>query len=305
MKIWVHLYRLTPTVKSLKPRDGALLKVEWAVGQVGYSDLHPWPEFGEPSLEEQLQSLAYLKLTPLAEKSLEFNYQDREYRLLKRSAFLGLILPRSHRLILNLTSLDTLQLNEWQSAGYTHLKVKMGKDLKRETETLTQLALASPLQWRIDLNGRLETGRFLEWWKSLEPTVRARVDFIEDPVKNGETLPEAGPWATDWVSLKNAGIRVVKAARDNADQLMSYDRVIFTHGMDHPLGQACAAWAASKFYARYPKKTEICGLADPDVYEPNLFSEVWRCPGPRLKPTPGMGFGFDEQLEAVAWERIL
>lgn len=49
---------------------------------------------------------------------------------------------------------------------------------------------------------------------------------------------------------------------------------------------------------------EVCGLADCESYELDDFSKVWRSAGPRMKPTPGLGFGFDEQLESIKWERL-
>jgi len=43
MKIWIHRYELKPREAKMKARHGVLVKSEWAVGQIGFSDLHPWP----------------------------------------------------------------------------------------------------------------------------------------------------------------------------------------------------------------------------------------------------------------------
>ncbi|MBX3021009.1 MAG: hypothetical protein KF799_04975 [Bdellovibrionales bacterium] len=305
MKIWVHPYQLRPRVPHVQPRMGVLVKVEWAMHQVGYSDLHPWPEFGEQPLDAHIDSLAKVEFTPLAEMSMEFNYIDREFRLHKRNAFLGMIVPRSHRLVFDIETLQAPQLTQWQKDGFTHIKVKMGRDLKRETEAFTQLAYSSNLLWRLDMNGRLSEKDFTDWWKKLDDSVRARIDFIEDPVNKDEQLKVPGPWADDWSKQKFAKIRVVKPAREAAEELISYDRVVFTHGLEHSFGQACAAWSAANYYGQHPKKTEVCGLAAPDIYEPDDFTRAWSCEGPRMKPTPGFGFGFDELLEKLKWERIL
>jgi O-succinylbenzoate synthase len=212
MKIWIHKYQLNPADRRFKPRVGALVKAEWALSQTGYSDLHPWPEFGEAPLDEHIESLRKVAFTPLAENSLEFNYIDREYRLTKRNAFAGLIPPRSHRLVTDLRKTDAKALSEWHKAGYTHLKVKMGDDLSAETDLLVQLVYASPLMWRIDLNGKLNASDFTAWWKSLGEDVKARIDFIEDPT-GGEQLKIAGPWANDWKIQERAQIRILKPAR--------------------------------------------------------------------------------------------
>lgn len=304
MKIWAHRYELVPNKKDFHARQGVLLKVEWAVGQVGYSDLHPWPEFGEPSLDTHIVSLAEMKFTRLAEISLEYNYIDREYRLLKRNAFLGLILPRSHKLISDIVTVDSGRLRAWQMAGFTHVKVKMGARLKEETDALVSLAYSTGLLWRIDMNGRLSETEFVSWWRSVDDAVKERIDFIEDPISGG-SLSVRGPWANDWKTQEGARIRVLKPARESIDDLHTYERVIFTHGLDHPLGQAAATWAAAQFYSRHPKMTEVCGLAGADAYERDDFSKSWFCEGPRLKPTAGTGFGFDRILENLSWERVL
>lgn len=304
MKIWVHPYTLKPRLASVAPRMGALVKVEWALHQVGYSDLHPWPEFGEAKLDVHIDSLAKVEFTKLAEISMEFNYIDRECRLHKRNAFLGMILPRSHRLVFEIEKMEPQTLSQWQKEGFTHIKVKMGQNLKAETEAFTQLAYSTSMLWRIDMNGRLNETEFLKWWQNLDEAVRARIDFVEDPVKD-EQLKIQGPWADDWFKQKLAKVRIVKPAREAAEELVPFDRVVFTHGLEHPLGQACAAWSAAHFYGQHPKKMEVCGLAASDVYEPDEFSKAWHCEGPRLKPTTGTGFGFDGLLESVKWERIL
>ncbi len=143
MKIWIHRYELLPVDRRFNARAGALVKVEWALNQIGFSDLHPWPEFGEPALEEHIESLRQIKFTTLAENSMQFNYMDRELRLSKRNAFTGLILPRAHRLVTDIATLNAQVLNEWHRAGYSHIKVKMGHDLVNETEALIGLAFST------------------------------------------------------------------------------------------------------------------------------------------------------------------
>lgn len=304
MKIWVNRYELKPRESKMTARLGALVKVEWATGQVGYSDLHPWPEFGEPTLEEHIASLKSLQFTPLVENSMEFNYQDREYRLLKRNAFLGQILPRTHRLVFDLEALQQSQLRQWSEQGFTHIKVKMGRNLKVETEILIQMAYATALMWRVDFNGRISEGDFVNWWQNLDVAVKARIDFVEDPLAQGE-LKLAGPWANDWKRLARAQIRIVKPARERSEENAKYSRVIFTHSLDHPFGQACALWAAGRFYSQHPKMTEVCGLGATDFFEPNEFSKAWHVEGPRMKPTEGTGFGFDQLLATRDWESLL
>ena len=144
--------------------------------------------------------------------------------------------------------------------------------------------------------GRLKAG-------ALDPSVKARVDFVEDPSSAGD-LKIAGPWANDWKVQSKAQIRIVKPARETNEELSHYARIVYTHSLDHTLGQACAAWTAAKYYMRHPRRLEVCGLAATDFFAPNDFSRAWHCEGPRMKPTEGMGFGFDELLASLKWERL-
>ena len=187
---------------------------------------------------------------------------------------------------------------------YVAKNPQTGEDIKAETESLVQLAYASNMLWRIDFNGKLKAEEFLGWWSTLGEAVKRRIDLVEDPT-SGEQLKIAGPWANDWKKQEKAQIRILKPAREGLEELAKYDRLIFTHGMDHPLGQACAAWAASRFYSAHPKKMDVCGLGSPFLYEPDEFSKAWSSEGPRIKPTPGMGFGFDQILQRLDWERLL
>jgi O-succinylbenzoate synthase len=304
MKVWVHGYQLTPKVPTGPHRRGALLKVEWALGQIGYSDLHPWPEFGEAPLDVHLEQLGAMKFTRLTEVSLEFNYIDREFRLLKRNAFLGLIIPRSHKLVVDMTSgVSGQDLAAWEKQGYSHVKVKMGKNLAVETQALLELAYSSHLSWRLDFNGLLSAEEFTEWWKKLDADVKRRIDFVEDPIREGKIKIE-GPWANDWFKNEQARVRIIKPAREGIDDIGVFNRIVFTHGLDHSFGQACAAWTAGKFYSAHPKKVEVCGLNGGDVYQPDDFSRKWENASPRMKPTTGLGFGFDEILESLKWERL-
>ncbi|MGE4132123.1 MAG: hypothetical protein AB7F86_10835 [Bdellovibrionales bacterium] len=305
MKIWVHGYELNPVQHSPQksPRQGALLKVEWALGQVGYSDLHPWPEFGEESLDRHLEALAEMRLSRLIEISLEFNYIDREFRLLRRNAFLGMIIPRSHFLIPNILEVSEDDLRQVYAKGYTHIKVKMGRDWPHEVVKLQQMLRVSNFRWRLDFNGQVSQENLAAWWSDLKADLKVKIDFIEDPVADGHPRIQ-GPWASDWIQTDGAQIRVMKPAREGVEEAVTTGRVIFTNSLEHTFGQACAAWAAAHYYMQHPKKTEICGLSTENIYERDEFSRAWSSVGPRMRPTPGLGFGFDDLLESCKWERI-
>ena len=280
MKVWLHPYQL--------PRLGALIKVEWDRHRIGYSDLHPFPEFGEPPLEAHIEALASLEFTELVERSLDLNHADAEYRRMNRSAFLGLALPRAHRLVTDIRAINSDDLEEWRALGFTHIKVKMGRRLGVETPKLEDLCAQSNFMWRLDFNACLVADQFTDWWRGLAKHVKTRLDFIEDPAMDDlEGL--SGPWADDWVEQDGAEVVICKPARDAPEQEDINKRIIFTHSLDHPLGQAAALWTAARFYRYYPDRAEVCGLGMGTAM---------------LKPPTGIGFGYGEMLAELPWERV-
>ncbi len=284
MKIWLHRY-------LLGTHEGSLVQVQWANGNIGFSDLHPWPEFHEAHLDQHILSLTKGEPTALAKNSLRFNQIDGDLRAQKKSAFAGLALPKAHKLVRDIRTLNPMLLVEWQKEGFTHVKVKMGAALSDETVILLRLSKASSFKWRLDFNGRLNAEKFTEWWAQLDPAVKMKIDFVEDPT-HSEPLTIAGPWANDWYRQPQARIGIVKPARESVDDIPLYDRLVFTHSLDHPLGQACAVWTAAQYYAAHPAKREVCGLSGIDE-------------GPQMSAIPGTGFGYDGMLNELEWERLL
>lgn len=298
MNVRTHRYTLQPRDRRLPPRQGTLLKVEWSPGNYGYSDLHPWPEFGEAPLVKHLASIDAASFTDLVTYALEFSLHDHDLRKMGRNAFLGLILPRSHRLVFDLSSITPKLLEKWQGEGFTHVKVKIAGDLAKAALQLEKLSAATALKWRLDLNGRYSEREFAQWWKKLGLAVRNQTDFVEDPCAETDGAPPC-PLASDWLMYQSARVRIVKPARERLEK--PYARVVFSHSLDHPLGQAAALWSAARHYRNQPQQLEVCGVAAGDWYESEAFSCQWNCTGPVMKPTPGTGFGFDTLLQGLTW----
>lgn len=303
MNIWFSDYVLQPRyslnakLASRDVRGGRLLKVEFAPGKIGYSDLSQ-PQFLENSL-----NLAKL---------------DSEYRARGKSAFAHLRLPKTHKIITEIEThgkgesllndkTDSIQL-------YSHYKIKMGRDLSAETKTLYQLIKSLPQEKkiRLDFNAVLPETEFSEWWKNVSEWLVVHLDFIEDPFpfdpnRWGAWLAQC-PLALDAdlnaVTLKNpsAQVVIVKPAWFDIGDCKVDSRVVFTNGMDHPLGQMAALYKAAKYYEKYPEKEEVGGLRSWELFETTEFSEyLGPQVGGEVKPAHGTGFGFDEILERVNW----
>lgn len=322
MKIFTHLYTLQPgtdpTRAARRPRSGALLRVEFDDGTIGYADLHPLTEFGHGPLDEQLASLSVNRPTPLAQLSLQHARADADARRAGISLFDGLPDVRSHALFTDWSHAPRSVFERCIEDGYAAVKLKIGHDPEREANAINRLA-DLPLQWRLDANASSGTESFLQ---RLEPQMRAKIEFLEDPCPyNAEvwtTLAarEKFPLALDWelpdtaAPWPGAQILVIKPASQDAFPLaltavQAGMKIVVTHSMDHPLGQAVALWTAKQLRQHYGKAVLDGGLQAKDLYKPESFSKKIGTRGPLTTPPAGTGFGFNKLLTQLSWHQLL
>ena len=114
---------------------------------------------------------------------------------------------------------------------------------------------------------------------------------------------EAGPHSLA------AQVMVIKPAIDEPFLLgeaavRHNQRVVFTSYMDHPLGQAFAAWEAARFELQFPGRVGLCGLQTHHLFEPDAFVEMLGPWSPEFQAPAGCGLGFDDLLDALPWMRM-
>ena len=265
--MWIWRYSLKPrrplsALAGAAPRQGALLRV----GD-GFADVHPWPELGDATLDEQLARLARGETTALTRRSLWFA------SVWKRDLFAGLTIPRSH----------------WPGSdppeGFDTVKVKMPGGILPPSHRL-----------RLDFNASIDAAAFA----ALAPTLpRERIDFVEDPCPY-----DAATWralhaqtglrlALDRaVTTHSVDVLVVKPAVQDAPQVNI--PIIITSYMDHPLGQLHAAYVAA---TTTPDAT--CGLVTHVLFESDPFIDRMRIDDARLVPPD-----FTDLLEALPWKKL-
>lgn len=279
MTIWFHRYALVPRrrlsgIAREGPREGALIRVD-----AGFADVHPWPELGDATLDEQLTLLGREETTPLTRASLHLASLDGQARSRGVSLFDGLTIPLSH----------------WPGAdppeGFDTVKIK---DVSR---------IPPNVRLRIDFNATLDAEAFVRIASTLP---KERVDFVEDPCPYD---------AETWRELKSrTGLRLAfdqKAQPNGAVDITIWKpalqivppegEVVVTSYMDHPVGQFGAAYVAA---ANARRIDACCGLMTHVLYESNAFIDAIRTDGARLLPPPGAGIGFDDLLERIPWRKL-
>lgn len=332
MKIEFSPYQLTPQKSrgaqfSSAAREGALLRVTFEDGKIGYADLAPLPQFGDGSLQENLKSFQGWSSMPLADRAITLARIDAEARARGESLLRGQKIPESHFLVGSTDELKSLEIPK----GFRFLKVKLGttSDLAGEVKDLEawlgdaekNQTIPHNLQLRLDFNSRANYDQIVELFG---PWILPRLDFFEDPMpwdfQKWHILNEELGFslALDFEERSLAGaedlrgtfdVIVVKPARPVAaplDLAQNWNKQIaVTSYMDHPLGQVAAAWQAAFWAREFPRAVRECGLLTHTLYSPNSYSERLSVEGARLKiEDSGFGFGFDDLLAGENW-RVL
>src|SRR5262245_44613451 len=137
MKMSYALYALEAdhalsAISSACRREGALLKVTLDSGKVGFADCHVWPEWGDRPLQEQLHCLAQGQFTSITRCAFAFASLDAEYRSLGKSVLIHQKIPRSHLLVPDMRDWTPQHVQQILQQGYTHVKLKMGRQIDRE-----------------------------------------------------------------------------------------------------------------------------------------------------------------------------
>ncbi len=295
MDYWRYIMqlRVPPNARSEATEvEGALVRIGDGIGC-----LHPWTELGDLPLDDQLDALGSGVDTSMTKQCRYCCSLDGAARRKGVSLFEGVVIPPSHGIWID-------GMDEKLVENFSYLKLKCGPEVVMEAERLRDLAAKFPeVGWRIDFNGLLDRELFQRWMEELGDDMLERIDFVEDPIPYEPVawneLQEESPFDLALDRGKNgARINVVKPLVDEVDT--GAHNTVVTSYMDHPVGQAFAAFTASRF--RAPLRG--AGLLTHWLFEPDPFTLSMRSEGESLVPPDGTGLGFDELLDELEWKRL-
>jgi len=298
-------------ISNRRDFEGALIQIDG-----GYGCIHPWPELGDPTLEKCLADLAGPRRWPIVRRAIRCAEYDLAARNYDGSLFEEMEVPASHATLAKGDAADVAAAVE---AGFTTVKLKAGRDPVAEGKFLEAMAAEYPtLTWRLDFNESLTQEKVTEFLLALTDKTRAAIDFVEDPCPFSES---------GWAELHRktrlklavdreatpmsaaAQVMVIKPAVDEpfllGEAAISHNqRVVLTSYMDHPVGQAFAAWEAARLEVQFPGLVGMCGLQTHHLFESNEFTEALGPWSPEFKVPDGLGLGFDDLLAAQPWTRL-
>lgn len=288
--------------KTYNARKGALLQVEFDDGTIGYADCHPWEELGDLPLQTQLDLLKNGRCTRLTARSIYFAKADAKARANKQNLLESRKIPMSHYLISQLDQSCLEEIKTAWNSGFTHFKIKMGKEQRHE-ELVREIVKQWPsAKLRLDFSSKLSRDEFISFLDRMSSALKS-IDYVEDPFpfdysgwrQAQETFPVSLA-ADEYYKVayghpEAAKVLIMKPAVNTLKPVDTAQRLIMTSYLDHPLGQMCAAYMASLGCE------ETCGLLSHFTYQPNPFAEMINHRGPSLQAVKGTGFGFDELLK--------
>lgn len=292
---------------------GALIRVN-----DGFGCIHPWPEFGDAPVEEQLRLLSEGVTTPVTEMALRCAELDGEARRAGVSLFEGLEIPRSHY-SWSFAEETEPQMERIVTEGWGAIKAKgfanYGETM-RFLEGCARRFEAQGVRLRVDFNGVLDRLTFEKFIEFMPLRIYRALDFVEDPFpydaeawerirqRWGVRLALDKGWRD---GTEGFDVVVVKPARRDwrvVAQTHPQHPLVMTSAMDHALGQMFAAYEAAVALAS-GQALDYCGLCTDHLFERDAFFERVSTHGGYLEADrSGGGLGFGEVLEGLPWRRL-
>lgn len=295
---------------------GALILVEGGVGC-----LHPWPEFGDAPVEEQVVLLREGGSSKVIERALYMASVDGEARRNDVSLFEGLEIPPCHY-SWDQNQPSPPQMKRVLEEGWQAIKTKGWQNVGEVLRWLDSFAgkdVTGRIRLRVDFNSCLEPYQFRNFMEWMTPRVRERLDFVEDPFPY-----DAASWSEMQEKLyvrlaldkqlrgstEGYDIAVLKPGRRDwrelAETVPAHAKVVMTSAMDHAIGQSFAAYEAAVAWQELGARLDLCGLSTEHLFaQDDFFARLQSRGGQLTVDRNGTGLGFDEILNKLPWQRLV
>lgn len=327
MKISYSPYTLKPVrylnnLTHLGDRNGYLLKIEWPDGLVGYSGLHPWPELGDASCDEQLAGLRQGQISPMLEQSIWLARKDAQLRKQDKNAFEGLVTIKNNYIVTDIDSEEEGLADRLKADGFETVKIKVGRDLKKEAEFISFLGRDGAFKLRLDFNAVGSWQTYERFMSSLDKVALQRIQYVEDPFPfDAQAWTEAkrfAPIAIDnqlsKIDLKKLNAKpfdvvILKPAKNDVNSILHHSivhdfKITVTSYMDHPVGVVHALAIASEMKKAHPHRVLDAGCMTLKLFQMDSYSAEVVTSGPFLKRPTGKGIGFDALLAREPWTQL-
>lgn len=285
-------------------QSGALMKLIDDEQNWGVSDLCPWPNLGDSTLEEEV----FLK-GPLYQRSYELANEDLKARKNRRSLL-------ADKLVENNWIITDFKSHDFTKAIAGTVKVKGSTDLDDLHLFLERLARYD-VKIRLDFNSCLSNGEFSYFLNSLPSAVIAKIEYIEDPTlwsyANWTVWNQKVPLAVDFVGIDpfkfedGWSVLIIKPTRQSTKNLISKchqlkKKFTLTSAMDHPVGVAHGL----RFAQNHAEN--ISGFLTLDLYQKTDFSRYFKIENNKAGfsefTLSDYGIGMTSTLNTLNWSQL-
>lgn len=318
-------YSKIPNRFANKAYSGLLLKLSDDQGKSGYASYHALVTFNDLPAEKFLEGFKSQQYGPSHHLILKYLQQDRQDRHLKMDALTGVFQLENHYLVTEALLMDEPFIEKLAEDHFSYIKVKMGKDIERESQHLLNLVSnlsKHKLALRIDFNEVFSAQDFEHWQSEYPLHKKGIIDFYEDPTPYAPDHWQK--WSEQGLSLAKdvdanligksfPGIKVLvlKPARINIIEWLKHIEnpkdyyYVVTHYMDAPLGIAQAAASALKLKFFIGDRLLPCGLLPLHLKQmPENLQWPLNYRGPHLLFSEDLGLGYSKELEEVEWKTL-
>lgn len=289
---------------ALDFQEGALIKVQDEEDGWGVADLCPWPNLGDPSLDEELQNQG-----PLFQRSLELAMQDLKARKEKKSLLVDKLVENN----LIITDFKNFDLSK---KIFGTVKIKGSSQLDHFIEFLEKLSVQD-IKIRLDFNSSLSAAEFNYFLNGLAKSVMAKIEYIEDPTVwnsiNWANWNKVIPLGFDFISADPFKYEqawtylIIKPSRQSAKKLIQKceqlnKKFTLTSAMDHPIGLAHGLRYAQKY------ASGASGFLTLDLYKKTEFNSYFKIEGSHVgfsqAALDDIGIGMTSELNNLVWKLL-
>lgn len=286
-------------------QSGALMKVIDEEQNWGVSDLSPWPNLGDSTLEEEISFKG-----PLYQRSFELANEDLKARKNRRSLL-------ADKFVENNWIITDFKNHNFENKITGTVKVKGSNQLDDLHLFLEKLSRSGDVKIRLDFNSCLSNGEFNYFLNSLPDAVISKIEYIEDPTlwsySNWKMWNQKVPLAIDFVGIDpfkfedGWSVLIIKPTRQSTRNLISKchqlkKKFTLTSAMDHPVGVAHGL----RFAQNHAEN--ISGFLTMDLYEKNDFSRFFKVEDNKVGfsefTLSDYGIGMTTTLNTLNWSQL-
>ena len=281
LQVWFSPYALSFLHgQPERLRFGALVRIQDSMGRWGYADLSPWPELGDPSLDQILadskQGTTKHSLLTIAIDNARLFAQERE----SINHWLAHCKNEMSNNALISHPSEFHRIETLVKQGFAVVKLKIGISLAKEVNFINLVTSRhQSIKWRLDGNLRLDVDQWSLFWSALNTQAKLAIEYVEDPfpfqIDQWRHWNQVVPLALDFaleldeplfsqaIDFSAFNIYVVKPSRQKAlsiaPQLAQRVSISVTSQLGHSVDSIWSGWMLAQLQSQLGNRTLVTG----------------------------------------------